>query len=238
MYTAKVAKGVIQQCRTVYPELSARVEVRPDVVGLMVSRGSLLIGSGTKVPKARVEALLAHEVGTHIVTYVNGLAQPFRQLCIGLPGYEELQEGLTVMAEYLVGGLSRPRLRIQTARVLATYRMVNGADFVEVFRELFRSHSFAQRTAFNIAMRVFRGGLTKDGVYLRGLVALLEHMRLGGSLDPLLAGKIGLKHIPVIEELNWQRVLNPHPLRPDYLDNPAAVRGWRSLRRGYQPLIW
>ena len=234
---AEVAKGAIQQYRTTYPELSARVEVRPDVVGLMVSRGSLLIGSGTKVPKARVEALLAHEVGTHIVTYVNGFAQPFRQLCIGLPGYEELQEGLAVIAEYLVGGLSRPRLRILAARVLATYRMVNGADFVEVFRELVRSHNFAQRTAFNITMRVFRGGgLTKDAVYLRGLVALLEHMRLGGSLEPLLVGKISLKHIPVIEELNWRRVLNPHPLRPSYLDNPSAVQRLEELKKGVSVL--
>ena len=234
---AEVAKRAIQQYRTVYPELSAKVEVRPDVVGLMVSNGSLLIGSGTKVPKARVEALLAHEVGTHIVTYVNGLAQPFRQLCIGLPGYEELQEGLAVTAEYLVGGLSRPRLRILAARVLATYRMVSGADFVEVFRELVRSHNFAQRTAFNIAMRVFRGGgLTKDAVYLRGLVALLEYIRLGGSLDLLLFGKISLKHIPVIEELNWRGVLNPPPLRPSYLDNPVAVQRLEELRKGMSAL--
>ena len=30
----------------------------------------------------------------------------------GLTGYDTLQEGLAVLSEYLVGGLSRPRLRL------------------------------------------------------------------------------------------------------------------------------
>ncbi|NIQ16470.1 MAG: DUF1704 domain-containing protein, partial [Candidatus Dadabacteria bacterium] len=67
----------------------------------------------------RVEALLQHEIGTHALTYFNGLSQPFKQLCIGLSGYEELQEGLAVLAEYLVGGLSKPRLRLLAGRVVA-----------------------------------------------------------------------------------------------------------------------
>ena len=203
----------------------------------MVSRGSLLVGTGTKVPKARVAALLAHEVGTHIVTYVNGRAQPFRQLYIGLPGYDELQEGLAVLAEYLVGGLSRPRLRLLAARVLATQRMVDGAEFVEVFRELDRAHDFAQRTAFNIAMRVFRGGgLTKDAVYLRGLDALIKHIREGGSLDPLFVGKVGLNHVGMIEELNWRRVLIAPPLRPAYMDDPEAIQRLEKLKEGISVL--
>ncbi|MDE0285978.1 MAG: flavohemoglobin expression-modulating QEGLA motif protein [Gammaproteobacteria bacterium] len=228
---ARIAEGVIQEYRTTYPDLNARVEVRPDLTGLMVSRGALLIGSRVKVPKTRVDALLAHEVGTHLVTYVNGLAQPFRQLHIGLPGYEELQEGLAVVAEYLVGGLSRPRLRMLAARVLAIHMMVNEADFVEVFRELVKVHHFGQRTAFNIAMRVFRGGgLTKDAVYLRGLFELLEHIRSGGELEPLIVGKFALKHLPVIEELNMRSVLNPPPLRPTYLDNPSAVQRLEEIK--------
>lgn len=234
---AGLAREVIRQYRAVYPELSAGVKVRPDVTGLMVSRGSLLIGSDTKVPRVRVEALLAHEVGTHIITYFNGLAQPFRQLCVGLPGYEELQEGLAVVAEYLVGGFSRPRLRILAARVLSTHRMVHGADFIDVFNELVRDHNFSGRTAFSITMRVFRGGgLTKDAVYLRGLVAVLKHIRAGGKLEPLFVGKIGLDHAPVIEELKWRRVLEPAPLRPDYLDNPAAVQRLQNLMKGASPL--
>ena len=230
---AGLAEEHVEQYRALHPELSCKVEVREDIVGLMVSRGSLLVGTDTKVPRSRIEALLAHEVGTHVVTYVNGGAQPFRQLYIGLPGYDELQEGLAVLAEYLVGGLSRPRLRLLAARVLATHKMVDGADFIEVFRELVRIHEFARRAAFNITMRIFRGGgLTKDAVYLRGLVALLEYLQRGGRIDPLIVGKVGLNHIPVIEELNWRKVLEPPLLRPRYLDDPVAANRLTDLKKG------
>ncbi len=191
------------------------------------------MGAQTKVPLSRVDALIAHEVGTHIVTYVNGRAQPFRQLAIGLPGYDELQEGFAVFAEYLAGGFSRPRLRLLAARVLAARRMLDGADFVEVFRELDRAHDFAQRTAFSVTMRVFRGGgLTKDVVYLRGLARVLNYLREGGSLEPLLIGKLGPDHIPIIEELQWRKVLRPPPLRPRYLDDPDALERLQHTRRG------
>jgi uncharacterized protein (TIGR02421 family) len=231
------ASEEIEHYRSLHSEVRGRVEVRADFSGLMVARGNLLVGAHTKVPRSRVDALIAHEVGTHIVTYVNGRAQPFRQLSIGLPGYDELQEGIAVLSEYLVGGFSRPRLRLLAARVLAVHRMVEGEDFVGVFRELDRTHDFAQRTAFNIAMRVFRGGgLTKDIVYLRGLVGVLDYLRDGGALDPLLVGKLGPDHVPIIEELQWRKVLVPPPLRPRYLDDPRAVDRLEDLRRGVSVL--
>lgn len=227
------AEQEIEHYRNLYPEVHAKVKIRTDVAGLMVSRGNLLIGADTKVPRARIEALVAHEIGTHIVTYVNGRAQPFRQLYVGLPGYDELQEGLAVLSEYLVGGFSRPRLRLLAARVVAVARMVEGASFVEVFRELDRAYDFAQRTAFTIAMRVFRGGgLTKDAVYLRGLVGLLAYLREGGALEPLLVGKLGPDHVPIIEELQWRKVLVSAPLRPRYLDDPAAAERLANIRNG------
>ena len=164
-------------------------------------------------------------------------AQPFRQLYVGLPGYDELQEGIAVLSEYLVGGFSRPRLRLLAARVLAVHRMVQGADFVEVFRELDRAHDFAQRTAFTVAMRVFRGGgLTKDAAYLRGLVDLLTYLREGGALDPLLVGKLGAEHVPIVEELQWRNVLSDPPLKPRYLDDPAAIDRLEEIRRGVSVL--
>jgi uncharacterized protein (TIGR02421 family) len=231
------ASAEIEYYRRLHPGVRGKVEVRKDFSGLMVSRGNLLVGAGTRIPQSRVEALVAHEVGTHIVTYVNGRAQPLRQLYVGLPGYDELQEGIAVLAEYLVGGFSRPRLRLLAARVLAVHRMVEGADFVEVFRELDRAHDFAQRTAFSIAMRVFRGGgLTKDAVYLRGLVGLLAYLREGGALEPLLVGKLGPDHVPVIEELQWRKVLVPSPLRPRFLDDPTAQERLDAVRRGLSVL--
>jgi uncharacterized protein (TIGR02421 family) len=230
---AERAAREIEGYRQAHPDVASTVEIRDDVAGLMVSRGKLLVGRGTKIAKARVDAALSHEIGTHILTYYNGRAQPFRQLYVGLPGYDELQEGLAVLSEYLVGGLSRPRLRLLAGRVLAVHRMTKGASFVEIFRELTRTYAFAQQAAFTMTMRVCRsGGFGKDAVYLRGLVKLLRHLGEGRNLETLLAGKMALDHIPMLRELQWRGVLKPPPLRPNYLNDPNAIQRLHRLSEG------
>jgi hypothetical protein len=140
-------------------------------MGLMVSSGKLLIGQGLSLWPDRVEALIQHEVGTHVLTYVNGAAQPFLQLARGFADYDELQEGLGVLAEYLAGGLNAARMRLLAARVVAVHCRDGGATFVETFRRLHQDHGFGAYTAFGITARVFEGGgFTRDMIYLRGLV--------------------------------------------------------------------
>ena len=234
---AERAKTEIEFYRQTYPGLSSKVHVRDDTVGLMVSRGNLLIGKQTTIPLSRVEALLQHEVGTHIVTYFNGRFQPFRQLYCGLAGYEELQEGLAVLAEYLVGGLSRPRIRLLAGRVVAAHCLITGASFLETFRELHDSFGFNQRTAFTTTIRIYRGGgLVKDAVYLRGLVKLLTYLERGGELEPLFVGKIATEHIPIIRELQYRHVIKPAPLRPRYLEHPRIAEKLTHLKNGLTPL--
>jgi len=232
------AEEEIAYYRQRWPEVDATVHVREDLAGgLLVSRGSLLIGKQTRIPASRVEALLQHEVGTHVLTYYNGRAQPFRQLYSGLAGYEAFQEGLAVLAEFLVGGLSRPRLRLLAARVLATRHMIDGATFVEAYRELEGRHGFNRRTAFTVAMRIYRGGgLTKDAVYLRGLCQILEYLGNDGEFEPLLVGKIASDHISIVRELQWRNVLRDPPLTPRYLEMPAARARLREVRRGMTAL--
>lgn len=225
------AEEEIAALRRQHEGVTARVQVRDDVAGLLVSSGSLLVGRTNRIPVARVEALIQHEVGTHLVTYYNGAAQPFQQLRGGLAGYEELQEALAVLAEYLVGGLSRPRMRLLAARVLAVRRMLDGADFIEVFRELDRGWDLSQRVAFTTTMRVFRGGgHAKDAVYLRGLRQLLGHLKAGHPLEPLYVGKIGLPHLPMVEELAFRGVLRPVPLLPRFLGRADVQQRLRRLR--------
>ena len=95
----------IGRCTLVWPP---RVEVRDDSTGVMVSNGNLLIAPTAVVPSYQVQPLLHHEIGTHIVTHVNGSCQPLRLLGAGLAGYDETQEGLAVLAEHLAGGLTAP----------------------------------------------------------------------------------------------------------------------------------
>ena len=214
-----------------HDQAEAGIKITSDVTGLMVSHGTLLIGSELHVPSARLEAMVQHEVGTHVLTFINGRAQPFRLLCAGLAGYDELQEGLAVLSEYLVGGLSAARLRLLAARVIAVKCMTDGADFIETFNTLCNDHGFSRRTAFGITARVFRsGGLTKDATYLRGLVSVLRYLRQGGGIEPLLVGKIGMDDLSVMEELLRRKILRPPPLTPRYFDDPAAKARLQAAR--------
>jgi len=229
---AESARQEVVRYREQDPSFEGPVVVRDDLYpGLLVSRGRLLIGRLARATPARVKALLAHEVGTHMLTWHNGGAQPFRQLRAGLAGYEELQEGLAVLGEYLVGGLSPYRLRLLAARVVAVHAAVDGADFVEVFRRLHDDHGFEGRVAWAVAMRIFRGGgLTKDAIYLRGLLKLLEYLRSGGELEPLYVGKIAAHHVNLLRELALREVLREVPLTPFFLGEEQSRRRLERVR--------
>ena len=227
------AREEIRQYLSRLPGFAAEVVVRTDISGLLVSQGHFLVGKEARIPAHRADALLQHEVGTHLLTYYNAAEQPLKQLMCGLAGYEELQEGLAVLAEYLVGGLSRPRLRILAGRVAAVRLLLAGAPFADIFRELHEAHGFEGRTAFTVAMRVCRsGGLTKDAIYLRGLQRLLSYLKLGGTIETLFVGKIAADHVPIIRELQWRKILKEAPLKPAYLERPDVAERLRVAQEG------
>ncbi|WP_072396273.1 flavohemoglobin expression-modulating QEGLA motif protein [Hyphomicrobium sp. CS1GBMeth3] len=220
------AEQQISRYRRRFEAFSPSVEIRADMpAGLMVSGPRLLISRTTAVPKHRVEAILNHEVGVHLLTYFNGQEQGLRLLRSGLAGYEEMQEGLAVFAEYASGGLTRPRLRLLAARVLGCEAMLAGADFMETFNMLTEHCGLTSRGAFHAAMRVHRsGGLAKDAIYLRGLMQVLHHLREGGALDVFWIGKIASRHFPFMTELLDRGLLKAIPLVPDFVSVSAAKR--------------
>lgn len=203
-------------------DLDMHAEIRSDVNGVMVSGDVLLIGPETKVQQARAQALLHHEVGTHLVTQANGTHQPIKVLGVGLAGYDETQEGLAVLAEIACGGLTAFRLRQLAGRVVTVHRLIAGATFAEAHAALVED-GFPETSAWTTVMRVYRsGGMTKDAIYLRGLVELLEHLGADGSLDQLWLGKFSLRDLPLIGDLQDRGLLRPARVLPRYLHDPAT----------------
>ncbi len=99
---ARVAKDEIAYYKKICPDIDAKVEIRDDIAsGAMVSGGDFLIYRWSTFAKDRIEALIHHEIGTHVLTYFNGFSQPFKQLHTGLRGYDEMQEGIAILSEYL-----------------------------------------------------------------------------------------------------------------------------------------
>ncbi|MDZ5661567.1 DUF1704 domain-containing protein [Nocardioides sp. S-58] len=217
-----LAEEEIARYRAEDPDLDMHAEVRSDVNGVMVSGDVLLIGPETTVQRARAQALLHHEVGTHLVTQANGSHQPVKVLGVGLAGYDETQEGLAVLAEIACGGLTAFRLRQLASRVATVHRMIGGASFAEAHEALV-ADDFPAGSAWTTVMRVYRsGGMTKDAIYLRGLVELLDHLGSGGSLDRLWLGKFSLRDLPLIGDLEDRGLLRPPRVLPRYLHDPDA----------------
>ncbi len=220
----KAAQAELDRYRAFAPDLESHVEMREGSTGVMVSNGDVLVAPTCRVAVDRLEALLHHEVGTHVVTHLNGANQPLHVLASGLAGHDETQEGLAVLAEHLVGGLTAGRIRQLAGRVVAVHEMVEGASFEDVHASLV-DRGLPPHQAFAITIRAFRsGGLTKDAVYLRGLVQLIEHVVAERDIDVLWLGKMPLTAAPLVRELRDRGVLHDPLLRPRYLDDPEAQR--------------
>ncbi|RWB05085.1 MAG: flavohemoglobin expression-modulating QEGLA motif protein [Mesorhizobium sp.] len=235
---AAAARDMIAGYRAAYPEFDASVEIRGDLpAGLLVSRNRLLVSRDTNLPPERLTALLSHEIGVHLLTYFNGDAQGLAIFRNGLAGYEGMQEGLAVLAEYLVGGMTAARLRLIAARVIACQAMLDGATFEETFRILHRDFGLDDRGAFNVVLRVYRGGgLAKDAIYLRGMVQILDHLKDGGSLTPFWIGKISAAHFGAIQELNARGLLRAPRLEPAFLSSDAARPRLKKAMAGIGPI--
>lgn len=231
----EAAKNEIDHYQKIDGELQPEIEIKSDIVGMLVSQGNLYIGESFKTTSKQLKAMIHHEIGTHVLTHFNGSRQPFTQLSTGFADYDELQEGLAVFAEYLCGGLSANRLRILAARIVAGHSLTEGQDFTETFRTLYRDHSMDEKTSFDIAARIHQsGGCTKDIIYLRGLLHLMEYLRDGGDLEILFTGKIALKHVPLIKELKIREILKPPALLPRYLESSYGKERLEKARNGIQ----
>jgi uncharacterized protein (TIGR02421 family) len=218
---AAAAREQIDYYHQKLPDFQASVQVCDTIASaLMVAQDRLFVSERSAIRPQRLEPLLHHEVGTHLLTYFNGRQQPLRQLYAGFPGYEALQEGLAVLAEYLVGGLSVGRTRTLAGRVLAVRSMLRGGSFLETFALLHDEHCFGPRSAFMTALRVHRGGgLAKDAIYLRGLRDLIVYLHAGHDLEPLYVGKISLEQVPLVQELRRRGVVQPPALLPRFWDD-------------------
>ena len=100
------------------------------------------------------------------------------------------------------------------------------------FNLLKAKYSFSARIAYYISMRVYRGGgLTKDAVYLAGLIDLMDYLKKGGNLENLYTGKFNINHIELIEELLYRNVLK-QPELPRFLERESVKLRLKKLRDG------
>ena len=232
------ARAMIAAYRRQSDNFEVSIELRDDLPsGLLVSGNRLLIARSTLMAAQRVDPLLSHEIGVHLLTYFNGSAQGLRLFRSGLSGYEGMQEGLAVFAEYLAGGMTSDRLKLIAGRVVGCASMLDGATFAETYAMLVSDYNFSEPTSFNLALRLYRGGgLAKDAIYLRGLLALLDHLGKGGALEPFWMGKIAASHFSVMQELAERGLLHRPAVDPLFLNTSEGRARLERAQTGMRPL--
>lgn len=160
--------------------------------------------------RERVEALIAHEVGTHVVRRVRGEASPLALLGVGLAGYLRGEEGIATYSEQVLDGTRHfaggfgylavgwafgldgtKRTFRQLYEVLRPYMLVSSIEHALSYDEPVDIERFAhasERRAWARCVRIFRGTsgttpgacFTKDVVYLEGNIAIWQLV----SADP------------------------------------------------------
>ncbi len=157
------------------------------------STQTLYIKKNTRFSKNQLLTLANHEIGVHLVTTFNGIAQPLKVFSNGLPKNVETQEGLAVFSEYMGGALTLKRLKELAYRVIASDSLIKGYSFVDTFDLIHGQYKLNKHEAYSITLRAHRGGgFTKDRLYLSGLRKIYERYKREESLDILLSGKVCL----------------------------------------------
>jgi uncharacterized protein (TIGR02421 family) len=184
---------------------NSKIELSNKVISQVMvlnAKKTILFRPDAKFTRSEINALVAHEIGVHMVTTMNSNQQKLHLFNLGLPVNTMTQEGLAILAEYLSGNITMKRLKKLAYRVIVVDMMCSGADFVECFYFLKTTHNLGENDAYSLVTRIFRGGgFTKDYLYLSGFVKILRFWEGGNSLVPLLVGKTSLRFYSTIEEM-------------------------------------
>jgi uncharacterized protein (TIGR02421 family) len=200
------------------------------------------IRSGAKFTTKDAAQLLNHEAFIHVGTGLNGRAQTdIPILAIGHPGTTRTQEGLAVYSEYVSGTLGLDRLRRLADRIVAVQLVVDGADFIELYR-WFLDRTPNPEQAFESTRRIFRGApmtggapFTKDCSYLSGYLSVTTFIRAAftagraDTLALLFSGKLDLFAVPALAELRSQGLVKPAKFLPPWASDPGWVLAHLTL---------
>lgn len=208
-------------------KIHCKVEVTDKIIAsAMVDNGrkTILINKSMRMNKMEIDALIHHELGVHMVTTMNSEEQDLKIFKLGLPGNTYTQEGLAILAEYMTGNMSLPRLKTLAMRVIAVKMMVSHYDFTHTFKTLVNDYGIDQDEAFRLTARVYRGGgFTKDFLYLRGVKDALQFYKKE-SLDSLYVGKTSFAYLKTINEMIERGMVQKPSHLPMYMQRDMEVK--------------
>lgn len=244
-YTAEQAQDILQK------RLSLFFNQHPGNVTVMVSDDmiadaaagaeSIKLSSSVMFSDRDLKYLEVHEGWVHVGTTLNGSMQPYCFfLSKGAPSSSIIQEGLAVLTEIITFSSYPARLLKITNRVIALEKVLNGADFMDIYR-YFLTCGMTEEDSYRQSVRIFRGStpkggpFTKDLSYAKGFVLIYNFIRFAISqhrvdaIPLLFTGKLALDDVPLVAELKeHDLLLDPVYLPPQFQDL-AALSAWLSF---------
>jgi uncharacterized protein (TIGR02421 family) len=212
--TAEEAAVEVQRLCAPYLGGKVKVLVRARLTANAAAGATrVTLKKGALFSPRQVHALAHHEGLWHVLTSVNGFAQPvLTVLGVGFPRHAESQEGFGIVAEFLSGHITDERYIELGERTIAVDMAARGADYLEVYRYLLAR--FPPHKAAQMSERVFRGGVleggapfTKDVAYQRGYCRSFNFLRAAleqRDLDivrAFLAGKMSVDEAELVRDL-------------------------------------
>jgi len=179
--------------------------------GMQINKkNTIFINKQSKITAYRFQALLAHEVETHIYRLENGRLQKYRLFEQGTANYLTTEEGLAIHNQNKLGlPLGNKYLR-PAINVISIYH-ANKMSFVELFHHLKDTMKIDDNKAWWICVRVKRGlqdtnqpgALTKDLAYFTGqqMITKLINDKGINEIKKLYIGKIGISDLKYLGDI-------------------------------------
>ncbi len=244
-YTAEQAQEILQV------RFSEFFNQHPGKVTVMVSDGmvadaaagadSIKLNQNVMFSERDLRYLEVHEGWVHVGTTLNGAMQPYCSfLSKGSPSCSVIQEGLAVITEVVSFSSYPGRMRKITNRVIALDKVMQGANFIDIFR-YFIECDMSEQDSYNQCVRVFRGStptggpFTKDLSYAKGFVLIYNFIRFAimqhrsDAITMLFSGKLVLDDLPLLNELKESGILAPPVYIPPPFRDLAAISAWMGF---------
>ena len=210
MLNAEQAKKRFEEVLKYYSLHNWEVSVRQKLVAdCTVGGDKVYLREDALFEPDHIEALIKHEIETHVLTAENGSHQPYILFRRGCAGYLDTQEGLAIYNQNRVYTNEHEK-RFNPPRNALGVDFALKHSFAETREYLHEELGYTPEKSLIQTIAIKRGlnntsehgAFTKSLVYLRGVRAIEKFIGEGGDMRRLYVGKIALEDLEVVESIS------------------------------------
>lgn len=189
----------------------------------VTKKHTILMRKGTSFRRNRLEALLVHEIGTHVFRFENGRMQPFRIFERGTAEYLRTEEGLAIWNQNHLQKNLGEKFLTPAFQIIAIY-LGQKMSFLDLFHYLKNTYEeLSDELLWKLCLKAKRGltdtkkkqVFTKDSLYFRGNQDIERFIKNDGKVEDLYIGKISIKDLDILKS-------TPDLKPPKFLWKPSA----------------